>query len=141
MGINQNIILEKNLQEADIKSDDSETKKYIENIINILAKGKCSEGYIIDPKGVLLGKIMLPEILLLKNKNLPPSPNLYKKYLYLEESNSVLESIELIKDFIGESVPVIDKNKNILGVITESDLFNQLLIAEKVRNKEELSAS
>ena len=35
MGINQNIILEKNLQEADIKSDDSETKKYIENIINM----------------------------------------------------------------------------------------------------------
>jgi len=111
----------------------------IENIITILAKAKCSEGYIIDPKGVLLGKIMLPEILLLKDKSIPPEPSLYKKYLYLEENNSILESIELIKDFVGESVPVIDKNKNILGVISESDLFNQLLIAEKVRNNEELS--
>ena len=111
----------------------------IENIITILAKAKCSEGYIIDPKGILLGKIMLPEILLLKDKSIPPDPSLYKKFLYLEESNSILESIELIKDFVGESVPVIDKNKNILGVISESDLFNQLLIAEKVRNNEELS--
>ncbi len=113
----------------------------IENMINILAKAKCSEGYIIDPKGILLGKIMLPEIILLKNKNVPPNPSLYKQYLYLEESNSILESIELIKDFVGESVPVIDKNKNILGVISESDLFNQLLIAEKVRNNEELSVN
>ena len=37
MGINQNIILEKNHQEVDIKSNDSEIKKknYIENIINM----------------------------------------------------------------------------------------------------------
>ena len=37
MGINQNKILEKNLREADIKSNDSEIKKkkYIENIINM----------------------------------------------------------------------------------------------------------
>ena len=66
---------------------------------------------------------MLPEILLLKNKNLPPDPSLYKQYLYLEESNSILESIELIKDFVGESIPVIDKSQKLLGIFSENDLF------------------
>ena len=108
-------------------------------MIEILSQAKSSEGYILDPKGKLLGKIMLPEILLLEKKTIPPDISSYNKYIYLNKENSILESIELIKDFVGESVPVVDDKKNILGVITESDLFNQLLIAEKVRNKEELS--
>lgn len=111
----------------------------VDNMIKILSQAKSSEGYILDPKGKLLGKIMLPEILLLEKKTIPPDISSYNKYIYLNKENSILESIELIKDFVGESVPVVDDKKNILGVITESDLFNQLLIAEKVRNKEELS--
>ena len=111
----------------------------VEKIINILAQEKTSEGYLINPKGVLIGKIELPELLLLENKNIPPEIETYNKFLFLDENNSVLEAIDIIKDFIGESIPIIDQNKCIIGVITESDLFNQLLIAEKIRNKEELS--
>ena len=50
----------------------------------------------------------------------------------------MFEAIELIKDFVGESVPVIDDNNYIIGIITESDLFGQLLSAENRRKKEEL---
>ena len=39
---------------------------------------------------------------------------------------------------MGESVPVVDNKKNIIGVVTESDLFNQLLSAESIRKSEEL---
>ena len=40
---------------------------------------------------------------------------------------------------VGESIPVIDEKEYILGIISESDLFNALLIAEKERNEEELN--
>ena len=107
-------------------------------MIKILSNAKSSEGYIIDPKGMLLGKILLPELLLIESKTIPPNRNLYKKYLSLNENKNILEAIEKIKDFVGESVPVVDNKKNIIGVITESDLFNQLLSAESTRKSEEL---
>ena len=40
---------------------------------------------------------------------------------------------------MGESIPIIDERGYILGTISESDLFNALLMAEKERNEEELS--
>ena len=53
--------------------------------------------------------------------------------------SNLLEAIEKISQFIGESVPVVDKESGkILGIVTESDLFNALLAAERARNSEEL---
>ena len=60
-------------------------------------------------------------------------------FLTINSKNNVLEAIQLIKDFVGESVPIIDEDKNILGIVTESDLFTELLKAEKVREDEELA--
>ena len=57
----------------------------------------------------------------------------------MNENQNILDAIDLIKDFVGESVPVVDNNNNIVGIVTESDLFNQLLTAEQIRKKEELS--
>ena len=109
------------------------------DMIKILSTSKSSEGYIINPKGILTGKVLLPELLLISNKDIPPDEKLYNKFLSLDEKCSVFDSIEKIKDFVGESVPVIASDKIMLGVITESDLFNQLLNAENTRKKEELS--
>ena len=111
----------------------------INDMIKILSKAKSGEGYIIDPKGILIGKILLPELLCINNKKIPPEEKLYKKFLSLDDKSNVFESIEKIKDFVGESVPVTGIDERMLGVITESDLFNQLLSAENVRKKEELS--
>ena len=87
----------------------------------------------------MLGKVFLPKLILIENKSLPPDKNLFTSFLSLNENQNILEAIDLIKDFVGESVPVVDNNNNILGIVTESDLFNQLLIAENIRKKEELS--
>ena len=48
-------------------------------------------------------------------------------------------TIDKVKDFVGESIPITDNKGYMLGIISESDLFNALLIAEKERNEEELS--
>ena len=63
----------------------------------------------------------------------------FQNYLFLNSSDTVLKSIDKVKDFVGESIPVIDEKGFILGIISESDLFNSLLMAEKKRNEEELS--
>ena len=42
-------------------------------------------------------------------------------------------TIEKCKDFVGESIPVIDERGKILGVFSESDLFVSYLEAEAFR--------
>jgi CIC family chloride channel protein len=109
-----------------------------EEMINILSKADNSEGYIISPKGKLLGKISITALIRQKDKNKKPSESLYNKYLFLIEDNSVLEAIDKVKDFVGESIPVINSKGTIVGIISESDLFASLILAEKERNEEEL---
>ena len=110
----------------------------VEDMIKILAEAGSSEGYIIDPKGKLLGKVELPSLILNKNKDKSPDPTIYCNFLKIKSEKNILETIQLIKNFVGESVPITNKNGNIIGVITESDLFKQLLTAEKIRKDEEL---
>jgi len=111
----------------------------ISQMIKILANAKTSEGYIIDPRGKLLGKISLAELLTAKNYDMLENNISFRKYLYLNTTDTILQAIDKIKDFVGESIPVIDEKGYILGIISESDLFNELLKAEKERNEEELS--
>ena len=111
----------------------------VEDMIKILSEANSSEGYIINPKGKLLGKVELPSLILNKNKAVPPNSSSYSNFLSIKSNNNVLEAIELIKDFVGESVPIINENQIILGIVTESDLFTELLKAEKVREDEELA--
>ena len=53
----------------------------IEDMIEILSKAKTGEGYIIDPRGILVGKVLLPEILLISNKSSPPKEESYINFL------------------------------------------------------------
>ena len=105
----------------------------------ILDDSNFSEGYVIDPKGKLISKVSLPLLLKTRNKKNFLNDKSFRKYLYLYTADTVLEAIDKVKDFVGETVPVIDKKGFIKGTISESDLFNSLLLAEKERNEEELS--
>ena len=111
----------------------------VKEMIDILASSDVSEGYILDPKGKLLGKVSLPELLKFKKEDDSINIINYKKFLFLDSSDTVLQTIDKVKDFVGESIPITDNNGYMLGIISESDLFNALLIAEKERNEEELS--
>ena len=111
----------------------------INQMIKILSSSGFSEGYILDSKGKLKGKVLLSELVNESNKSKPPKKQLTENYLSLKMGSNLLEAIEKISQFIGESVPVVDKESGkILGIVTESDLFNALLAAERARNSEEL---
>ena len=133
---------------ASVKVKEILNKKYIrlvpehtiKEMIKILSNSNASEGYILDPQGKLIGKVTLPELI---QRNIEDCSTVdlsnYQNYLSLKSSETVLEAIEKVKDFVGESIPIIDEKEYILGIISESDLFNSLLIAEKERNEEELN--
>ena len=93
----------------------------------------------MDPQGKLLGKVTLPELLKLKEEEERLDISNFQNYLSLVISDTVLDAIDKVKDFVGESIPIVDDKGKILGIISESDLFNALLMAEKERNEEELS--
>ena len=46
-------------------------------MIKILSEAGSSEGYIINPKGKLLGKVELPDLVLKANKTIPPDASSY----------------------------------------------------------------
>ncbi len=135
------------LQLASIKVIEILNKNYIrlvpehsmQEMIKILSNADVSEGYITDPQGKLIGKVTLPELIKNNKENEKINISNYQNYLSLNSSDTVLNSIDKVKDFVGESIPIIDNRGYILGIISESDLFNSLLMAEKVRNEEELS--
>ena len=51
--------------------------------------------------------------------------------LKLYSETNVFESIEKAKDFVGESIPVVNKQNKINGIITEGDLFQIFLKISK----------
>ena len=108
-------------------------------MIKILSNANVSEGYVLDPIGKLVGKVNLPELLKLKEEEKRLDISNFQNYLSLVNSDTVLDAIDKVKDFVGESIPIVDDKGKILGIISESDLFNALLMAEKERNEEELS--
>ena len=87
--------------------------------------------YLVDEKGIYQGKIRLVELM---------ANTAHKQCFVLRDNNevlltnvdSVLQGIEACKDFVGESIPVINKETNTLvGIITESDLFKAYLDLNK----------
>ena len=60
-----------------------------------------------------------------------------KKLLKLKPDNTLLESIEILSDFVGESIPVVDEKQFILGTISENDVLKSYdKIAKDIKNIE-----
>ena len=106
---------------ASVRVSEILNKKYIrlvpehtiKEMIKILSNSNASEGYILDPKGKLIGKVTLPELIQINKEDSSPFDlSNYQDYLSLKSSDTILEAIEKVKDFVGESIPIIDE-KNI----------------------------
>ena len=54
-----------------------------------------------------------------------------EKFLKLQSNENVFKCIDICKDFIGESIPVVSKNETLLGVVTEGDLLQIFLKVTK----------
>ena len=60
-----------------------------------------------------------------------------RKPLTLDINESISQAITKASNFVGESIPVLDQSKKLVGVITEADLFLQYLsVQENISNIE-----
>jgi CIC family chloride channel protein len=97
-------------------------------LLDLFEKTGFTEAYFVDEKGKLKGKTKVNSILTNNTENLIQDNN----PLYIEKSSNISDAIIKISNFVGESVPVVDGDRILRGVVTESDLFIEYL---KVQDK------
>ena len=110
----------------------------IDQALRVLAKSQVSDGYVLNKEGELINKFELPQLLIIKNKNKKIETLNTQKFLKLNSDENVLNALEICKNFVGESIPVVSKENKLLGIITESDLFKSFLNASKHQREIEL---
>ena len=91
-----------------------------------MVDNKDTEGYIISKNKTFIGKIRLIDIInksddeIIKHKQIKP--------LILDSKISLLDTIKKLSNFVGESVPIVDKsNNNFIGIISENDVLEAYL--------------
>jgi len=107
------------------------TKK--KELLKLFAQCEFTEAYILNKKDQLIGKIKVNDVMREVNEEV----YIDRKPLRLSTNESVSEAISKASNFVGESIPVVDKTNKLVGVITEADLFLQYLsVQESISNIE-----
>jgi len=103
------------------------------DLLRKFEKSGFTEAYFVDDRGKLLGKAKVNSVLSAQSKGLIEDG----KPLFLLEDSNISDAILKISNFVGESVPVVNKNGLLKGVITEADLFQQYIqIQEEISHIE-----
>ena len=111
----------------------STTQTKRKELIKLFASSDFTEAYIIEEDNRLMGKIKVNEVM----KELNQDVLIDKNPLALSINESISEAITKASNFVGESIPVLDQSKKLVGVITEADLFLQYLsVQESISNIE-----
>ena len=95
--------------------------------INLLIESGSTEAYILGPDKSFLGKVALQTLL----KGAPDGPAIAEQEvdpISIKSDASLQQAIEIAVDFVGESIPVIDRaTGGLIGIVTEADLFRDYL--------------
>ena len=77
--------------------------------------------YVVDENDVFYGAISLRDLVIAREKT-PLSDIITTNYPYLYANETTEECIESLKDYEEDSIPVLDVNNKLLGIITASDI-------------------
>jgi CIC family chloride channel protein len=107
-----------------------------ETAIKLLVKNNTTEGYIISKENKYMGKISLINLVNKKNPDL--SNYIEKNPLIINQKSNLLEVIKSLSEFVGESIPIINKETNeMIGIISENDVLGAYLdISEEINQIE-----
>ena len=92
-------------------------------LIKIFKESDFTEAYIVDLNQNLIGKVKVNDLL----KDIRSSEFIDQYPLTLRSNETVSEGIAKASNFVGESIPVVDDNNKLIGVVTEADLFSEYL--------------
>ena len=86
-----------------------------------------TEGYILDEQNSFKGKVSLHALIGLDPKTtVADTADLAP--ISIKHDASLMQAIEVASHFVGESLPVINRDTgHLLGVVTEADLFGLYL--------------
>ena len=104
--------------------------------IKILQKNNTTEGYFTDSNKNYLGKINL--INLINSKSTKAFLLREKEHIILSPEQSILETIEKLSNFVGESIPIVNsENNKMLGIISENDILDAYIkLSNEIKNIE-----
>tara|TARA_A100001388_G_C28727992_1_gene479991 strand:- start:596 stop:1336 length:741 start_codon:yes stop_codon:yes gene_type:complete len=108
----------------------------VKTAVDEFSKNECSEAYFVDDNNALKSKIVLTDIINQNGKKYLKDLN-KTKFLTISSNENLIDVIEKCKEFIGESIPVVDDSGKLLGIFSENDLFLQYANAQEYRKKEE----
>ena len=77
--------------------------------------------YVVDNHNRFCGAIDLKDLIVAR-ENVPLDSIISYAYPYLLDHEKISESIEKIKDYAEDSLPVLNKDKRIIGIITAQDV-------------------
>lgn len=77
--------------------------------------------YMVDNHNRFCGAIDLKDLIVAR-ENVPLDSIISYAYPYLLDHEKISESIEKIKDYAEDSLPVLNKDKRIIGIITAQDV-------------------
>lgn len=77
--------------------------------------------YVVDEKNRFCGAIDLKDLIIARESTKLETLISYA-YPYLHDHEKISETIQKIKDYAEDSLPVLDKNKKIVGIITSQDV-------------------
>ena len=107
----------------------------IENALKKFSQNNVTEAYFYDINKIFLGKLKLVKII--GKKNDKAIKYIEKKFIKLDPSNNIFECIKILSNFVGESIPVIEKNNKFVGIISENDILKAYdQISHEIRNIE-----
>lgn len=77
--------------------------------------------YVVDAKDSFYGAIDLKDLIVAREYQ-SLDELIIKSYPYVKANEKIVDCIEQLKDYAEDSIPVLDDNKHILGVITAHDI-------------------
>ncbi len=92
-------------------------------LLHLFEKSGFTEANLLDESGKLIGKTKVNYVLSEASKNIIQEKN----PLCIEKTSTISDAIVKVSNFVGESIPVTDKDGILIGVVTESDLFLEYL--------------
>lgn len=97
---------------------------------NLMNKHKSTEAYICDDNNILIGKVTLFNAITAGKNRVESLMDSNPLRFFYDESLS--RAMEKASHFVGENIPVVDRESNkLLGIMTEGDLFHAVLAVQQ----------
>ncbi len=125
--------LETHLSDDYVKVDETTSGQ---TALELMRQAEQTEAYVVSNSGRLAGKLSVHQAIQADKQTVFQFADADPVLLNLDDS--LQHAMHTVSDFVGESVPIIDREtRELLGVITEGDLFKAVIdVQSTVRHQE-----